>query len=163
MGECLMNFHCMRLRVNRQVSEQKGEWFSVSRRLVPGAEGRLTIFFRGAFSEIQQSRHGAPGSWEKPTLEKNPAREGTETQNGNVENPYCNGIEGILEAYHQSLKTVQLYGPTNFAPVVNHVARYAAAVQDGSQYFVLLIITDGVISDMAQTKEAIVNVSVAPH
>nr|XP_046240191.1 copine-5b isoform X1 [Scatophagus argus] len=77
--------------------------------------------------------------------------------NGNMENPYCNGIEGILEAYHQSLRTVQLYGPTNFAPVVNHVARYAAAVQDGSQYFVLLIITDGVISDMAQTKEAIVN------
>ncbi|KAM7412021.1 hypothetical protein PAMA_021812 [Pampus argenteus] len=77
--------------------------------------------------------------------------------NGNVENPYCNGMEGILDAYHQSLKTVQLYGPTNFAPVVNHVARYAAAVQDGSQYFVLLIITDGVISDMAQTKEAIVN------
>lgn len=38
------------------------------------------------------------------------------------------------------------------------VCRYAAAVQDGSQYFVLLIITDGVISDMAQTKEAIVNV-----
>uniref|UniRef100_A0A673XG72 Copine Vb n=1 Tax=Salmo trutta TaxID=8032 RepID=A0A673XG72_SALTR len=77
--------------------------------------------------------------------------------NGNIENPYCNGIDGILEAYHESLKTVQLYGPTNFAPVVNHVARYAAAVQDGSQYFILLIITDGVISDMAQTKEAIVN------
>lgn len=38
-------------------------------------------------------------------------------------------------------------------------ARTAAAVQDGSQYSVLLIITDGVISDMAQTKEAIVNVS----
>uniref|UniRef100_A0AAY4BFC9 C2 domain-containing protein n=1 Tax=Denticeps clupeoides TaxID=299321 RepID=A0AAY4BFC9_9TELE len=82
--------------------------------------------------------------------------------NGNVENPYCNGMEGILEAYHQSLKTVQLYGPTNFAPVVNHVARYAAAVQDGSQYFILLIITDGVISDMAQTKEAIVNAAKLP-
>ncbi|XP_053280133.1 LOW QUALITY PROTEIN: copine-8 [Pleuronectes platessa] len=82
--------------------------------------------------------------------------------NGNVENPYCNGMEGILEAYHQSLKTVQLYGPTNFAPVVNHVASYAAAVQDGSQYFVLLIITDGVISDMAQTKEAIVNAAKLP-
>uniref|UniRef100_A0A4W3GT00 Copine Va n=1 Tax=Callorhinchus milii TaxID=7868 RepID=A0A4W3GT00_CALMI len=82
--------------------------------------------------------------------------------NGNPENPYCNGIEGILEAYHRSLKTVQLYGPTNFAPVINHVARYAAAVQDGSQYFVLLIITDGVISDMAQTKEAIVNAAKLP-
>ncbi|XP_071205282.1 copine-5-like isoform X2 [Salvelinus alpinus] len=82
--------------------------------------------------------------------------------NGNIENPYCNGMGGILEAYHQSLKTVQLYGPTNFAPVVNHVAKYAAAVQDGSQYFVLLIITDGVISDMAQTKEAIVNAAKLP-
>ncbi|XP_064812350.1 copine-5-like isoform X2 [Oncorhynchus masou masou] len=82
--------------------------------------------------------------------------------NGNIENPYCNGMEGILEAYHQSLKTVQLYGPTNFAPVINHVAKYAAAVQDGSQYFVLLIITDGVISDMAQTKEAIVNAAKLP-
>ena len=38
------------------------------------------------------------------------------------------------------------------------VHRYAASVKDGSQYFVLLIITDGVISDMAQTRESIVNV-----
>lgn len=29
---------------------------------------------------------------------------------------------------------------------------------DGSQYFILLIISDGVITDMAQTKESIVNV-----
>ncbi|XP_038605282.1 copine-5 isoform X2 [Tachyglossus aculeatus] len=82
--------------------------------------------------------------------------------NGDAENPSCSGIEGILEAYHRSLRTVQLYGPTNFAPVVGHVARYAAAVQDGSQYYVLLIITDGVISDMAQTKEAIVNAAKLP-
>ncbi|XP_036919191.1 copine-5 isoform X2 [Sturnira hondurensis] len=82
--------------------------------------------------------------------------------NGNQENPSCCGIEGILEAYHQSLRTVQLYGPTNFAPVVTHVARSAAEVQDGSQYSVLLIITDGVISDMAQTKEAIVNAAKLP-
>ncbi|XP_029799024.1 copine-5 [Suricata suricatta] len=82
--------------------------------------------------------------------------------NGNQENPSCCGIDGILEAYHHSLRTVQLYGPTNFAPVVTHVARAAAAVQDGSQYSVLLIITDGVISDMAQTKEAIVNAAKLP-
>ncbi|XP_040391987.1 copine-5 isoform X1 [Cygnus olor] len=82
--------------------------------------------------------------------------------NGDAANPSCSGIEGILEAYHRSLRSVQLYGPTNFAPVVNHVARSAAAVPDGSQYFVLLIITDGVISDMAQTKEAIVNAAKLP-
>lgn len=42
----------------------------------------------------------------------------------------------------------------------NFMCRYAASVKDGSQYFVLLIITDGVISDMAQTKESIVNVRI---
>nr|XP_025139763.1 copine-8 isoform X4 [Bubalus bubalis] len=82
--------------------------------------------------------------------------------NGNPQNPYCNGIDGVMEAYYRSLKSVQLYGPTNFAPVINHVARYAASVKDGSQYFVLLIVTDGVISDMAQTKESIVNASKLP-
>ncbi|XP_045927704.1 copine-8 isoform X1 [Micropterus dolomieu] len=82
--------------------------------------------------------------------------------NGNPQNPYCTGIDGVMEAYYQSLKSVELYGPTNFSPVINHVARYAASVKDGSQYFVLLIITDGVISDMAQTKESIVNASCLP-
>uniref|UniRef100_A0A674JEX4 Copine 8 n=1 Tax=Terrapene triunguis TaxID=2587831 RepID=A0A674JEX4_9SAUR len=82
--------------------------------------------------------------------------------NGNPQNPYCNGIDGVMEAYYRSLKSVQLYGPTNFAPVINHVARYASSVKDGSQYFILLIITDGVISDMAQTKESIVNASKLP-
>uniref|UniRef100_A0A8C6VA59 Copine family member 9 n=1 Tax=Naja naja TaxID=35670 RepID=A0A8C6VA59_NAJNA len=79
--------------------------------------------------------------------------------NNNLDNPNCEGIEGVLESYFQSLRTVQLYGPTNFAPVINQVACLAAQVTDGSQYYVLLIITDGVISDMLQTKEAIVSVS----
>lgn len=35
----------------------------------------------------------------------------------------------------------------------------AAQFTDGSQYSVLLMITDGVISDMVQTKEAVVSVS----
>uniref|UniRef100_A0A7N8WLK0 Copine VIII n=1 Tax=Mastacembelus armatus TaxID=205130 RepID=A0A7N8WLK0_9TELE len=82
--------------------------------------------------------------------------------NGNPQNPYCNGIEGVLEAYYQSLKSVRLYGPTHFSPVINHVARYASAVTDGSQYFILLIISDGVITDMAQTKESIVNAASLP-
>ncbi|XP_041047769.1 copine-9-like isoform X1 [Cetorhinus maximus] len=82
--------------------------------------------------------------------------------NSDPENPNCNGIDGVLEGYYQSLRRVQLYGPTNFAPVINQVARCAAPVTDGSQYFVLLIITDGVISDMVQTKEAIVNASILP-
>ncbi|XP_045385759.1 copine-9 isoform X4 [Lemur catta] len=82
--------------------------------------------------------------------------------NNNDEDPNCVGIEGVLESYFQSLRTVQLYGPTYFAPVINQVARAAAKISDGSQYYVLLIITDGVISDMTQTKEAIVSASSLP-
>ncbi|XP_024620452.1 copine-9 isoform X3 [Neophocaena asiaeorientalis asiaeorientalis] len=82
--------------------------------------------------------------------------------NNNDEDPNCVGIEGVLESYFQSLRTVQLYGPTYFAPVINLVARAAAKISDGSQYYVLLIITDGVISDMTQTKEAIVSASSLP-
>ncbi|XP_029574384.1 copine-9 isoform X1 [Salmo trutta] len=100
---------------------------------------------------------------------------------GDNENPNCVGIEGVLEAYFQSIRTVQLYGPTNFSPVINQVARHtvlpefelssvcvrvplrsAQDVTDGSQYFVLLMITDGVISDMVQTKEAVVNAAALP-
>ena len=58
-----------------------------------------------------------------------------------TDTPYCNGVEGILLAYLTSLQTVTLYGPTNFSPVINHVAKFANAYQDGRQYFVLLIIT----------------------
>uniref|UniRef100_A0A674MCL6 Copine family member 9 n=1 Tax=Takifugu rubripes TaxID=31033 RepID=A0A674MCL6_TAKRU len=83
--------------------------------------------------------------------------------NSNPENPNCMGIDGVLEAYFQSLRMVQLYGPTNFAPVISQVARvFHSEVTDGSQYFVLLMITDGVISDMIQTKESVVNASSLP-
>ena len=79
------------------------------------------------------------------------------------ENPYCEGVDGILAAYYQSLNAVQLYGPTNFSPVINHVAKFARAFQDDpSNYFVLLVITDGVITDLDATKNAIIAASCLP-
>ncbi|XP_069695299.1 copine-8-like isoform X2 [Periplaneta americana] len=82
--------------------------------------------------------------------------------NMHPQNPFCNGISGVLDAYKMCIGRIQLYGPTNFSPVINHVARFAEAYQDGSQYFILLIITDGVITDMQQTKQAIVRASGLP-
>uniref|UniRef100_A0A672M8B2 Copine family member 9 n=1 Tax=Sinocyclocheilus grahami TaxID=75366 RepID=A0A672M8B2_SINGR len=82
--------------------------------------------------------------------------------NSDCENANCVGIEGVLEAYYDCLRKVQLYGPTNFAPVINQVAQCASEVTDGSQYFVLLVITDGVISDMVQTREAVVTAASLP-
>ncbi|KAJ7399648.1 Copine-3 [Pitangus sulphuratus] len=75
------------------------------------------------------------------------------------------GIQGIVDAYRACLPQVKLYGPTNFSPIINHVARFAAAAtqqQTASQYFILLIITDGVITDLDQTRTAIVNASKLP-
>lgn len=62
-------------------------------------------------------------------------------------------LSGVLEAYYSCLNRVQLYGPTNFAPIINHVARFAASNTAGDKYFILLILTDGIITDMPQTKE----------
>ncbi|XP_077101234.1 copine-3 isoform X2 [Siphateles boraxobius] len=85
--------------------------------------------------------------------------------NFNPANPFCAGVEGVVEAYRMCLPQVKLYGPTNFAPIINHVARFAQqAIQQktASQYYVLLIITDGVITDMDQTRGAIVAASRLP-
>ncbi|XP_054163234.1 copine-8-like [Oppia nitens] len=82
--------------------------------------------------------------------------------NGNTAHPYCSGIQEILDHYRNRLATVTLFGPTNFANVINNTAAIAQQFQDGKHYFVLLIITDGIISDMHQTKNAIVNSSKLP-
>ncbi|XP_023339050.1 copine-3 [Eurytemora carolleeae] len=78
-------------------------------------------------------------------------------------NPFCQGLQGIVSAYYTALNQVQLYGPTNFSPVINHVAKFAAAYQnDPSNYFILLILTDGIITDMVETKQAIIAASALP-
>ncbi|KAH8851480.1 Copine-8 [Schistosoma japonicum] len=82
--------------------------------------------------------------------------------NGHMDNPYCKGIQGAMAAYAHSLRTVKFHGPTNFAPIINTVASIARQSVDGSQYSILLILTDGIISDLPQTKAAIVNASSLP-
>jgi len=83
--------------------------------------------------------------------------------NLNPESPFCAGLEGVLAAYYNALNNVQLYGPTNFSPVINHVAKFARAYQnDPTNYFVLLIITDGIITDLEETKRAIISASGLP-
>ncbi|MEE6463624.1 hypothetical protein FKM82_005984 [Ascaphus truei] len=47
--------------------------------------------------------------------------------NFNPSNPFCAGIQGIVDAYRACLPQIKLYGPTNFSPIINHVAKFAAA------------------------------------
>ncbi|XP_062254845.1 copine-4 [Platichthys flesus] len=85
--------------------------------------------------------------------------------NFNKENPECAGIQGVVEAYQACLPKLQLYGPTNIAPIIQKVANSASQevhTKEAMQYFILLILTDGVITDMADTREAIVQASRLP-
>ncbi|ODN05578.1 Copine-8 [Orchesella cincta] len=79
-----------------------------------------------------------------------------------TDNPFCNGIEGVMEAYRNCIRQIQLYGPTNFAPVIRDVANLARKNMEGNHYYVLVIITDGIITDMPQTKEVIVGAAHLP-
>lgn len=90
------------------------------------------------------------------------------------------GVEGIQEVYfnkyvsytaqsheqvyRNSFQFVSLHGPTLFAPLINTAGQMAAsfAAHSANQYVILLILTDGVIMDMQQTIDAIVNASRLP-
>ncbi|XP_031103737.1 protein BONZAI 3 [Ipomoea triloba] len=74
------------------------------------------------------------------------------------------GVEGIMNAYSSALHSVTLSGPTLFSHVINNAARIAAESLKNhhNKYFVLLIITDGVLTDLQETKDAIVMASDLP-
>eukprot|EP00055_Hartaetosiga_balthica_P000750 m.137376 g.137376 ORF g.137376 m.137376 type:complete len:522 (-) comp11630_c0_seq1:134-1699(-) len=82
--------------------------------------------------------------------------------NGNMQSPYCQGTQGLIDAYRACLYNVELWGPTNMAPLINHVAGLASTSVGQKKYSVLLIITDGAISDLGATKQAIITASGLP-
>ncbi|WVZ26596.1 hypothetical protein V8G54_005140 [Vigna mungo] len=74
------------------------------------------------------------------------------------------GIQGIMKAYTSALLNVSLAGPTLFGPVISNAAMIASqsVANGGRKYFVLLIITDGVVTDLQETKDALVKASDLP-
>ena len=74
--------------------------------------------------------------------------------NGNIFSPEVDGLEGVIQVYKNALKHVNLAGPTNFAPIIKLIADMAehqAVSQAEQKYFILLLITDGIIDDMQDT------------
>jgi hypothetical protein len=73
------------------------------------------------------------------------------------------GVNGLLSAYENAFTIPEfaLSGPTNFMPVLRAAADTAAANQRrGKQcYSVLVILTDGVITDVEQTVDMICRIS----
>ncbi|KAL8199623.1 hypothetical protein R6Q57_013191 [Mikania cordata] len=84
--------------------------------------------------------------------------------NGNAGSFEVEGVHGIMDAYRNALHTVSLQGPTLFGQVINQAAEIAAQSlsTNSNKYFVLLIITDGVLTDLQETKDALVRGSDLP-
>ena len=79
------------------------------------------------------------------------------------------GVQGMLEGYRSVFRTgLTMSGPTVFADVIKYAASQAQAQQNtnrriGKQaYTILLILTDGAVTDVEQTKRAIREASAAP-
>eukprot|EP01090_Pellita_catalonica_P012806 TRINITY_DN2872_c0_g1_i1.p1 TRINITY_DN2872_c0_g1~~TRINITY_DN2872_c0_g1_i1.p1 ORF type:complete len:641 (-),score=135.88 TRINITY_DN2872_c0_g1_i1:680-2602(-) len=84
--------------------------------------------------------------------------------NGNEDDPEVAGIDGVIAAYMQAFEFWDLYGPTNFAEMIRLAAQSAKEEFSPTKqnYFVLLILTDGCISDMKKTIKEIVEASGQP-
>lgn len=74
-------------------------------------------------------------------------------------------MEGVLSAYVACMHRISLAGPTFLAPLIRRACQMVRAVpctQAEQNYLVLLILTDGDIMDMKETKAAIVDASHLP-
>lgn len=78
--------------------------------------------------------------------------------------PTCYKIDGVLDAYRQSLYNVRLSGPTEFGLLIRTAAQHAQSEAGlyPQAYTILLIVTDGVINDFDETTRAIVEASHLP-
>jgi len=82
--------------------------------------------------------------------------------NGNPAAPEIQGIANIVATYKQTLPSIQLSGPTYFAPLLQQFLAYCRAMVNTPTYNVMLILTDGAIHDMPATKNLIVDLSELP-
>jgi len=46
--------------------------------------------------------------------------------NGNIFAPECNGVKGVMNAYYNAIKKVQLYGNTQFSHILKFINGFAA-------------------------------------
>ena len=83
---------------------------------------------------------------------------------GDRENPCVNGLEGIMEAYNNTLKNVEFMGPTHISPIITEAAKLAQEykTKDMDIYTILLIITDGEINDFQKTADTVIAASNLP-
>ena len=78
------------------------------------------------------------------------------------EDPNIKFINNIIECYHECMTKIKFAGPTNFAPIIKRIINDIKAQNDPKEYQVLMILTDGIIQDMKETIDALVEGSFYP-
>lgn len=83
---------------------------------------------------------------------------------GDWGNCAASGIQDMFNIYTNCLQNVEFSGPTYFEPLLDEVCKFAEAgfKKDPKNYTVLLILTDGVIHDMEETIELVVQAAELP-
>ena len=78
------------------------------------------------------------------------------------QNPEIYTIDNIIKKYHECIEKDKLTfaGPTEFTPIINSVI---SKIKDNQlEYHILMILTDGVIDDLQETIDALVEASFQP-
>jgi len=78
------------------------------------------------------------------------------------ENPEIYTIDNVIEEYKNCFKNIQLAGPTKFCPMIRQVIGNIRRENNPLKYHILLILTDGIIQDMQETIDALVEGSFLP-
>ena len=85
--------------------------------------------------------------------------------NCNIKDPNIHLIDEVLTQYRKFIHRVKLSGPTNFAPMIrdlNNVVKRNLEKELFMNYNILMILTDGQISDMQMTIDELVEASFLP-
>ena len=78
------------------------------------------------------------------------------------DNPEVYTINNVLNEYRNSFNFIRLAGPTNFSPLIQNVVDKIKRENNPIQYHILLILTDGIINDLQQTIDILVEGSFLP-
>ena len=85
--------------------------------------------------------------------------------NCNVDNPSIKYIDGVLQEYRNFITKIHLSGPTYFSPMINDlIMEVDRELEEGKifNYHIIMILTDGMIDDMQETKDSLVAASFLP-
>ena len=78
------------------------------------------------------------------------------------QNPEIYTIDNVLKEYRKCFNNIILAGPTEFCPLVKRVNETIKKENNPLKYHILMILTDGVIVDLQETIDALVEGSFLP-